>query len=187
MVKKLFSFASSLEASKQVTEETEPRANFETKHNGKAMCTSARVRAEAGAARGRPALHRGVCAGTVTLRRQQQFCSLDRATLSGAHAGTGDRPAVPPVLRRRTSSRELRAQGPGAGGQGAVAGRPGLAKCTCPDSSLWSSQEEQEQSSSPGVFKSNTHVYTHGRTEITDVSTSLAFSSPTTARFPCSL
>lgn len=120
MVKKLFSFASSLEASKQVTEGTEPRANFETKHNRKAVCTSTPVKS-----RGRSCTQ--VAGRLTTSLGGHRHPSEAAAALftrqgnprSGAHAATGGQ-SIGPALCSADSrpAQELWAQGSEGRGTG---------------------------------------------------------------------
>lgn len=140
MVKKLFSFASSLEASKQVTKGTEPRANFETKHNRKAVCTSTPVKSRGRSCTGWPAGSPPVCGVTVTHQRQQQLCSLDKATLFLVPMlPLGDSPSVRlSALQTHIQLRSCGHRGQRAGEKGTAAERPGLATCTCSGRSLWS-------------------------------------------------
>lgn len=147
MVKKLLSFASSLEASKSVTKGTEPRANVETKHNRKAVCTSHRLRADGGAARRWLAHHQSVGSPSPFRSNTRQGHPL-----SGGHAAAGGESTGPTLCSADSRpTRDARARGTGHLGREA---RP--CRMHLPSTSL--SGASQEQSSSQGVFKSNPHV-----------------------------
>lgn len=173
MVKKLFSFASSLETSKQVTKGTEPRANFETKHNRKAVCTSTPVKN-----RGRSCTR---VAGRLTTSLRGHGHPSEAAAalltrqgnpLSGAHAATGGQ-SIGPALCSADShpAQELWAQWP----EGQGTGHRSREARPCHMHLLRTlSLELPRKSRSKKLFPmylkvthTYTHMYTHVRTEVT--------------------